>query len=256
MGVAYSVGEMDHLYTFFNHWSLHMNTSPDWKRNFLLVEKETFLQIERDSHPEPMIVTVCKPKRSPSVCSSPSVSVSEDEEGEGEDSPPVLKHTSHILREQHTQNLVRNIPARLQCSAWHLIYSTEVHGTSLRTLYRNTGDIDQPVLLLIKDTHNQVFGAFSSDPFRVSNCCYGTGETFLFSFSPDFKMFGWSGENSYFVRGFLDSLQLGGGGGPFGLWLDADLLRGSTFSCDTFCNPPLSPHHDFTVQTLEVWSFC
>uniref|UniRef100_A0AAY3ZYT0 Nuclear receptor coactivator 7a n=1 Tax=Denticeps clupeoides TaxID=299321 RepID=A0AAY3ZYT0_9TELE len=115
--------------------------------------------------------------------------------------------------------------------------------------------IDSPVLLAIKDMDNQVFGAFSSHPFRVSECCYGTGETFLYTFSPHFSIFRWSGENCYFVKGFLDSLQMGGGGGRFGLWLDADLHQGSSFSCHTFHNVPLLPHHDFTVQELEVWTF-
>ncbi|MCJ8745363.1 hypothetical protein PDJAM_G00129330 [Pangasius djambal] len=123
-------------------------------------------------------------------------------------------------------------------------------------------DAEDTLPVLQQDSHilrehhiEKVFGAFSSDSFRVSDCCYGTGETFLYTFSPEFKMFRWSGENSYFVRGFLDSLQLGAGGGPFGLWLDSDLLRGATFSCNTFRNAPLSPHHDFSVRALEVWSF-
>ncbi|XP_046733584.1 nuclear receptor coactivator 7 isoform X2 [Silurus meridionalis] len=200
--------------------------------------------------PYVQIITVKKGKRFPSVCSS------EDEDTEDTDyTLPVLLQDSHVLIEHHIEKLAPHLPARVQCSPWQLVYSTEVHGTSLKTLYRKTAEIQQPVLLLIQDTHHQVFGAFSSDSFRVSDCCYGTGETFLFTFSPEFKMFRWSGENSYFVRGFLDSLQLGAGGGPFGLWLDADLLRGSTFSCKTFRNAPLSPHHDFSVRALEVWTF-
>uniref|UniRef100_A0A673KKS1 Nuclear receptor coactivator 7-like n=1 Tax=Sinocyclocheilus rhinocerous TaxID=307959 RepID=A0A673KKS1_9TELE len=194
------------------------------------------------------IVTVKQQnKRRPSVCSSA--------DSESDDLLPVLIDHSQILNEHHLEQLMNHIPARTQGYSWKLVYSTAQHGTSLTTLYRQMRELDRPVLMVIKDTDNQVFGAFSSDPFKVSSYCYGTGETFLYSFSPEFQIFRWSGENSYFVRGFLDSLQMGGGGGPFGLWLDSDLYRGSSYSCSTFCNRPLSLHHDFTVRDLEVWTF-
>uniref|UniRef100_A0AAY3ZZN9 Nuclear receptor coactivator 7a n=1 Tax=Denticeps clupeoides TaxID=299321 RepID=A0AAY3ZZN9_9TELE len=174
---------------------------------------------------------------------------------EPDDLLPVLRDPSLILGDHHLETLVKHLPARIQVYSWRLVYSTAEHGTSLKTLYRRMASIDSPVLLAIKDMDNQVFGAFSSHPFRVSECCYGTGETFLYSFSPNFNIFRWSGENYYFVKGFLDSLQMGAGGGRFGLWLDADLNRGSSYSCHTFHNQPLSPHHDFTVQELEAWTF-
>lgn len=42
--------------------------------------------------------------------------------------------------------------------------------------------------------------------------------------------------------------------GGFGLWLDADLYHGSSFSCPTFHNKSLSTQEDFIVQDLEVWT--
>ncbi|XP_014893546.1 nuclear receptor coactivator 7-like [Poecilia latipinna] len=39
----------------------------------------------------------------------------------------------------------------------------------------------------------KVFGAFCSDPFRVSKYFYDAGETFLFSFGPDFQVGGFGG---------------------------------------------------------------
>ncbi|KAL7840450.1 hypothetical protein AOLI_G00257730 [Acnodon oligacanthus] len=340
MGVAYSVGEVDHLYTFFVEWTPDLYTKHGRKQRFLMVDKQKLAMIDsllsesgpknweallppsfslcspftrNESDPaangsaaqnsasqsgsesvydkcnrsaplthtaelrahsivnmrptmenikilyysrgceEPYveIITVRKSARSQSMCSTPSVCTSEDEE----ETLPALNHTSYILQEHHIESLAAHLPPRVQGCVWDLVYSTAQHGTSLRTLYRKTAQIERPVLLLIKDLHNQVFGAFSSDTFRVSDSCYGTGETFLFTFGPEFKTFCWSGENSYFVRGFLDSLQMGGGGGPFGLWLDADLCRGATFSCNTFRNQPLSLHQDFTIQAVEVWTF-
>ncbi|KAI1885574.1 hypothetical protein AGOR_G00205200 [Albula goreensis] len=198
--------------------------------------------------PEPYVEIVkVTEKRRQSVCSS------EDEEPE--DLLPVLSNHSELLEESHIQRLANHIPPRTQGYPWQLIYSTAEHGTSLKTLYRNMAHTDSPVLLVIKDMDNQVFGAFSSHPFKMSNHCYGTGETFLYSFGPEFKVFPWSGKNSYFVRGHMDSLQLGGGGGLFGLWMDADLFHGCSLSCDTFHNQPLSAKSDFIIQDLEVWAF-
>uniref|UniRef100_A0A3Q2EGA6 Nuclear receptor coactivator 7-like n=3 Tax=Cyprinodon TaxID=28741 RepID=A0A3Q2EGA6_CYPVA len=180
--------------------------------------------------------------------------VSESEYQEPEETLPVLKHDSHLLNDYHLQKLNAHMPPKTQGYPWHLVYSTAIHGTSLRTLYRNMADLDSPVLLVIKDMNKKVFGAFCSDPLKVSKYFYGTGETFLFSFNPDFQQYRWSGENSYFVNGNWESLQIGGGGGGFALWLDADLYHGASFSCPTFHNAPLSTQEDFTVLDVEVWT--
>ncbi|XP_064195187.1 nuclear receptor coactivator 7 isoform X1 [Anguilla rostrata] len=242
---------VDHLYNFFVQWSPDVYGKESGEAGFVVVEKEELDMIDNFfSDPTPKgweIITVNEAKRRQSLGSF------EDEEPL--DLLPVLTDASLLLQTAQIEKLAYHLPARTQGYPWQLVYSTAVHGTSLKTLYRNLADLDCPVLLVIKDRDNQVFGAFSTHPFRVSEHCYGTGETFLFSFSPEIKVFHWSGENSYFVKGNIDSLQLGGGGGHFGLWLDADLYHGSSSTCSTFRNQPLSAEQDFTVQDLEVWAF-
>ncbi|XP_076006554.1 nuclear receptor coactivator 7 isoform X1 [Genypterus blacodes] len=274
MGVAYSVGEVDHLYTFFVQWSPDIYTKNNKKHckprylirkkhqnRYLVVEKDKVAVIDKLlKHPVNHsaknweIITVNDAKRRLSLCSSEDSEVEEPQDQEEVEDVPILSNHSKLLDDHHLENLCVNMPARTHGHTWQLVYSTAVNGSSLRTLYRNMADLDCPVLLVIKDMQQKVFGAFSSDPFRVSKYCYGTGETFLFSFSPDFKAYKWSGENSYFVSGHRESLQIGGGGGGFGLWLDADLYHGSSYSCPTFHNVPLSTQQDFIVQDLEVWT--
>ncbi|XP_035527551.1 nuclear receptor coactivator 7 isoform X1 [Morone saxatilis] len=273
MGVAYSVGEVDHLYTFFVQWSPEIYTKGNKKhrqprylirekhqKRYLVVEKNKMAVINKLlSNPVNStvknweIITVKDSKRRLSLCSSEG-SEAEEPEDQEEVNLPVLGDHSQLLDEHHLKRLSTQIPARTQGYTWQLVYSTAIHGSSLKTLYRNMADLDSPVLLVIKDMHKKVFGAFSSEPFRVSKYCYGTGETFLFSFNPDFQAYRWSGENSYFVSGNLESLAIGAGGGGFGLWLDDDLYHGSSFSCPTFHNESLSSQEDFIVQDLEVWT--
>ena len=48
------------------------------------------------------------------------------------------------------------MPARTIGYPWTLIYSTEQHGFSLKTLYRHMQGVDSPVMLVVKDTNNNV----------------------------------------------------------------------------------------------------
>ncbi|XP_056620050.1 nuclear receptor coactivator 7 isoform X2 [Triplophysa dalaica] len=241
---------VDHLYSFFIQWSPDTYGKDAQEHGFVLVEKDELNMIDNFfSDPGPRsweIITINEAKRRQSFSF-------EDEDSL--DLFPLLMDPSVLLEDTHIEKLATRLPARVQGYPWRLVYSTVIHGTSLKTLYRNLLDVDCPVLLVIRDMNNQMFGAFSTHPFRVTEHYYGTGETFLYTFCPEIKVFHWSGENSYFVKGNTDSLQIGGGGGRLGLWLDADLDHGTTSRCSTFNNLPLSSKHDFIVQNLEVWAF-
>lgn len=113
--------------------------------------------------------------------------------------------------------------------------------------------LSTPSSILRDREMQEAFGAFSASTIRCSNGFYGTGETFLFSFSPELKVFRWTGRNNFFVKGDVDLLMVGGGSGRFGLWLDGDLHRGGSHPCETFDNETLSPQEEFCVQHLEVW---
>lgn len=56
-----------------------------------------------------------------------------------------------------------------------------------------------------------MFGALTSCSLHVSDHFYGTGESLLYKFNPHFKVFHWSGENLYFIKGNPESLAIGAG---------------------------------------------
>ncbi|XP_054859538.1 nuclear receptor coactivator 7 isoform X2 [Eublepharis macularius] len=250
---------VDHLYTFFVQWSPEVYGKDAKDQGFVVVEKEELDMIDNFfSEPSTKsweIITVEEAKRRKSICSYCEEDGDEDGDNNEDDALPVLKNQSSLLENMHVEQLARCLPARVQGYPWRLVYSTQEHGTSLKTLYRKSVSLDSPVLLVIKDMDNQIFGAYATHPFRFSDHYYGTGETFLYTFNPLFKVFKWSGDNTYFINGDVTSLELGGGDGRFGLWLDADLYHGRSNSCSTFNNDTLSKKEDFVVQDIEVWTF-
>ncbi|XP_063696016.1 oxidation resistance protein 1 isoform X3 [Culicoides brevitarsis] len=168
---------------------------------------------------------------------------------------PDLIGQTEILSEEHREKLCGHLPARAEGYAWSLVFSTSQHGFSLNSLYRKMHKLESPVLIVIQDTEQNVFGALTSCSLHVSDHFYGTGESLLYKFNPTFKVFHWSGENLYFIKGNPESLAIGAGDGKFGLWLDGDLNQGRSQHCSTYANEPLAPQEDFVIKTLECWAF-
>ncbi|XP_036899912.1 TLD domain-containing protein 2 isoform X8 [Sturnira hondurensis] len=183
---------------------------------------------------------------------------------------PQLEEASQVLGALEMRQLSLHLPPSVTGRSWSLAFCTARDGFSLRSLYRQMEGHSGPVLLALKDQDGQrttkffplqtarssapqMFGAFSSSEFRLSRGFYGTGETFLFSFSPQLKVFKWTGSNSFFVKGDVDSLMMGSGSGQFGLWLDGDLYHGGSHPCATFNNEVLARREQFCIKDLEAW---
>ncbi|CAL1281488.1 unnamed protein product [Larinioides sclopetarius] len=259
---------VDDLYFFFLRWC------PDKYGDIDKIDLEAlgYLPIEPESHEEPEEKALHPNNRraswafpwrrkSKDVTEISSTSSPEDWEfldylGAKADSvhPPELLTPSKILNDEQLLEINKYLPARAM-NPWELIYGSYLHGFSLKTMYRSMAKYDCPVLIVIVNRNDAIFGAYLSSTLRLSDHFYGTGESFLFTFHPEFKIYQWSGENDYFIKGNVDSFFVGSSEGHFGLWLDDDLFRGRTNACQTFANEPLCPEEDFEVKSLEAWGF-
>ncbi|KAM9199910.1 oxidation resistance protein 1 isoform 1-T1 [Mergus octosetaceus] len=273
----------DHLYVFFIQWSpeLYAEDTGESLREpgFIVVKKKEEPETSEESTTEDAakeweVVSVAEYHRRidalnseelRTLCRRLQITTREDTNSkqatniktdlEPEAFRPNLSDPSELLQPEQIEKLTKSLPPRTIGYPWTLAYSTAKHGMSLKTLYRTMLGLDTPVLLVIKDSDGQIFGALASEPFKVSDGFYGTGETFLFTFSPDFEVFKWTGDNMFFIKGDMDSLAFGGGGGEFALWLDGDLYHGRSHSCKTFGNHTLSKREDFIIQDIEIWAF-
>ncbi|XP_044268620.1 oxidation resistance protein 1 isoform X2 [Tribolium madens] len=260
---------VDELYKFIQAWVPHLygelNEEQVKARNFALVEMDTELWSEeptpsasRHGSQDGELTEITKEswevipmseeyRRALYSSAAPSI--------DAELTPPDLIGTTEILTDYHREALCRHLPARAEGYSWTLVFSTSQHGFSLNSMYRKMYKLESPVLLVIEDTDNNVFGALTSCALQVSEHFYGTGESLLFRFSPEFQVYNWTGENLYFIKGNNESLSIGAGDGKFGLWLDGDLYLGRSEPCQTYGNDPLTPKVDFVVKTLECWAF-
>lgn len=183
---------------------------------------------------------------------------------------------------------MRHLPSRCHGKALKLLFSTSQNGYSLATLLNRCRG-HGPTLLVVMDEASHVFGGFASRDwsgndlasstvqfslgrgtsssaaggggsgsaslFTRTSSYFGSGEAFLFRCKPALAVYRWTRRNSDFQLARRDLLALGGGGGKFGLCLDAGLERGWTGRCETFDNPPLASEEAFRIVRVEAWGF-
>ena len=111
---------------------------------------------------------------------------------------PDMIGTSEILSKDEIIFLDEEKPERLVGCTWELVFSTEVHGYLLSTLYRNLKSWTGPTLLVVKDKKGHKFGAFVTESFKPDDKIHGGGECFVFRLKHDNleQLFSYEGDSS------------------------------------------------------------
>ncbi|KAG6504796.1 hypothetical protein ZIOFF_037143 [Zingiber officinale] len=154
---------------------------------------------------------------------------------------PEMSEPSLLLSHNTRAALYFSLPTLVKGRNWLLLYSFD---TAL-------GD------MVVGDQKGAVFGGLVEAPLQpTSRRKYqGTNISFVFSdVSGTPVIFRPTGSNHYFTLCSSEFLALGGGG-HFALYLDGDLLNGSSSSSETFGNSCLAHTEDFEVKEVELWAF-
>lgn len=113
------------------------------------------------------------------------------------------------------------IPQRLSTCTPNMLFTTQENGTSLNTLFNVLDELEY-CLIVIKTFDDDIFGAFCAGDWNQRKnpkaLFFGTGETFLFTLSPEKKVFKWIGlkqetkpNQEMFIRVNTNKILIGGG---------------------------------------------
>lgn len=174
--------------------------------------------------------------------------------GRTDDVHPVISPSLAEELRQHLPHISK------EARKWTLVYSLEQNGISLSTLYRLSADYEGAVVLGIRNTLGEIFGAFLSETLISKGGYYGTGECFLWKAEgtkPPWgvQVYRATGKDEFMIHTESSFLSFGGGDGVFGLWLDSELYHGHSEPSRSFANETLCSNRDFLIVGVELWGF-
>ncbi|MED6131509.1 hypothetical protein PIB30_010563 [Stylosanthes scabra] len=168
-----------------------------------------------------------------------------------------LPEPSMLITSDVRNAVYASLPTLVQGRKWMLLYSTWRHGTSLSTLYRRSMLWPGLSLLVVGDRQGAVFGGLVEAPLRPSTKrkYQGTISSFVFTNTSGHPViYHPTGNNRYFTLCTTDFLAIGGGSN-FALYLEDDLMHGSSSVSETYGNPCLAHSREFEVKEVELWGF-
>jgi hypothetical protein len=145
------------------------------------------------------------------------------------------------------------IPSRHRLRTARLAYSGVRHGYNLNLLYKHVGKAGEaagveggwskdtreaPCILIIKTDQEELFGCFTSEPWRNSAQYYGSGECFVFRLGQKFEKFSWAPGSGAKMMMMGSKSFLCIGSDP-AIYLNDDLSSGYTAASKTFKSRPL-----------------
>jgi hypothetical protein len=197
----------------------------------------------------------------------------------------------HVLSPPLMESLQQFFPYVVSEDNFWLKYSLVRDGASMHTLLSYIRGARYTILAL-ETADGEVFGSFTSQPWRKSWNYFGTGESFLWRMrqsrnsqchsiidqahlESELDVYPWTGENNCVQLCTHDKIAVGGGtvasekkdethpddetfSYGFGLAIERELLHGTSSHCATFSSPPLSLSHQdgspFEIVNIEMWT--
>ena len=160
-----------------------------------------------------------------------------------------------IVHKGILENIVKDLPTRYAICDWNLVYSSQRDGYSLNTCLNFSKNRSGPSLLVIKDSFGHIFGAFASETIEKRDSYFGTGETFVAKFFPNYHVYKSTRDNQEYIVCEKGEFLAFGGGGKFALHLDKHFKNGISESSKTFDNEILSKNMNFKCVEIELWCF-
>lgn len=174
---------------------------------------------------------------------------------------PILDESSHAIPDETFELIYQWIPGIYRASDPKLIYANWRDGSSLKHLIKVCEDYeDIGWVMIIQARNGYCFGAFMSHGFRFTRGeIDGNSDFFMFSLSPEEKVFRSTGKNDNFYSCDNEYVYFGSGERGAALTINNEITKGRSSRSDTYdndclCDSKDKVDSDFAIRYFEVYA--
>jgi hypothetical protein len=149
-------------------------------------------------------------------------------------------------------NILRSsVPLRFQYNSWNLIFTSSLHGTSIKSALQKISSL-KTILILIEAEHHEIFGTFLPFCISPSRNYYGSFDVFVFSLNPQMRKYPCTEKNIFIVSSTASEILIGGNNAAIHLKNTLDV--GFSSQSNTFDSPQFTKENRFEIIRFEIWN--